>query len=93
MAAPCREFCARNGIEREVMQTLDLAKRHFSRFGEPSFVLVDDPETHASYLAIHVDVTGDSEVVFRRSESFFDDFVTSIDRNKQRLISLVYHAI
>ena len=56
-------------------------------------MIVDDPESNANYLAIHVDVSGDPELVIQQSESFIDDFVTSIDRSKQPFISLVYHAI
>lgn len=82
----------RNRIEHEVRQTLTLARRHFSLVGQPSFKIVDDPECHENYLAIHVDVSGEPELVFQRSEDFLDEFVTAIDKSKQRLISLVYHA-
>jgi len=93
MPSACREFCARNRIEREVVQTLDLAKKHFSFLGQPSFEVVDDPESRENYLAIHVGVSGEPHQVFLRSETFLDDFVTSIDSSKQPLINLVYHAI
>ncbi len=90
--SPCREFCARNDIDREVMQTVDLARKHFAFHGQPSFQIVDDPECEENYLAIHVDVSGDTDSVFEQSEKFLGAFVTSIDSTKQRFISLVYHS-
>jgi hypothetical protein len=92
MPFACTEFCARNGIEREVMLTVDLATHHFSFLGQPSFEIIEDPECNENYLANHVDVSGGPESVFQQSESFIDEFVTSIDRSKRRFISLVYHA-
>jgi hypothetical protein len=81
MPIACTE-CARNGIEREVTMTVDLATHHFTPRGQPAFEIIDDPECHENYLAIHVDVSGDPESVFQQSESFIDEFVTSIDGSK-----------
>src|SRR5262245_61726809 len=45
-----RVFCSRNGIEREIEETIDLARSHFALERKPSFEVVDDPEHGESYV-------------------------------------------
>ncbi|MGO9471614.1 MAG: hypothetical protein ACLQVF_46620 [Isosphaeraceae bacterium] len=91
--ADVQAFCSRKQLGCDLARTLELASTYFPIAGEPTFRVVEDAECDASYIAIHVNVEGTVEKVFQQSESFLDEFVTSIDKNKQRHISLVYHAI
>jgi hypothetical protein len=88
-----RVFCSRNGIEREVAETIDLARRHFPLAGEPSLEVVEDPEHGESYVGLHLWARGGPEDVFRRSRAFSDAFRDSVGREKRRLINVIYHAV
>jgi hypothetical protein len=88
-----RVFCSRNGIEREIEETIDLARKHFALVGEPSFEVVDDPEHGESYVGLHIWARGVPEDVFRRRRVFSDAFRDSIGREKRRLINVIYHAV
>src|SRR5215813_9690851 len=59
-----RAFCSRNGIEREIEETIELSRRHFALAGEPSCEVVDDPEHGESYVGVHMWARGGPEVVF-----------------------------
>jgi hypothetical protein len=86
-------FCSENGIEREIEETIDLARRHFTLIGEPSFEVVDDPEHGESYVGVHIRAQGGPEDIFRRRRVFSDAFRDSVGREKRRLINLIYHAV
>jgi hypothetical protein len=88
-----RRFCSENGIEREIAETIDLAGRHFALAGEPSFEVVHDPDHGESYVGVHIRARGGPEDVFRRSRAFSDSFRGSVDREKRRLINVIYHAV
>jgi len=86
-------FCSRNGIEREIEETIDLARRHFALAGKPSFEVVDDPEHGESYVGLHIWAQGSPEDVFRRGRAFSDAFRSSVDREKRLLNNVIYHAV
>jgi hypothetical protein len=86
-----REFLVQKQIEDEVRATLALARKYFTIVSEPTFRVVDDPECDEHYVAIDVRADGNTEDVFRQSDTFLDSFVRSIDPSKQRYINLIYH--
>jgi len=88
-----RAFCSRRQLDYDLRRTLGLADKNFSIIGQPTFRIIEDAECDENYIAIHVNVKGTVEEVFQQSETFLDEFVTSIDGSKRRFINLVYHAI
>ncbi len=88
-----RVFCSRNGIEREIEETIDLARRHFAVVDRPSFEVVEDPEHGESYVGVHIRARGRPEDVFRQGRAFWDSFRDSVGPEKRRWINLIYHAV
>jgi len=86
------KFCVETQIKDDVETTLALASQHFSVVGDARYEIIEDPECHEHYLAIHVRVSGAPEEAFAQSELFLDAFVASVDPSRQRRISLVYHS-
>jgi hypothetical protein len=87
-----RAFCSRNGIDREIEETIELARRHFALVDEPSFEIVDDPEHGESYVGVQIRARGQPEDLFRQGRAFWDSFRDSVSPEKRRWINLISHA-
>jgi hypothetical protein len=87
-----REFCAQKQIENEVETTIALARTFFTISGQPWFRIIHDSESGEHYAGIHVRVAGTPDEVYAQGEAFLDAFLTTVDPEKQKDLSLIYHS-
>jgi hypothetical protein len=93
LAGEAREFCTQKQIESEVETTIVLARKSFTISGQPWFRVVHDSESGEHYVSIHVRVAGTPDEVFAQGEAFLNAFLTTIDPEKQKYLSLIYHSM
>lgn len=91
--AEVRAFCSQKQIQHEAEEAIRLVRTYFGRIVKLSFELVRDPEHDEDYMAVHVCVSAQPDVVVWQGRAYLRALRRSIDRNKSKFINVIYHSV